>query len=75
MKNLLAPVYRFRRRFPLFSYVLSRLVTMAATLFILGLAIFLLMDLAPGDIVSQLMTQQLLGSEASGRASDRNFTA
>ncbi|MDR2746113.1 MAG: ABC transporter permease [Treponema sp.] len=75
MKNILAPVYRFRRRFPLSSYILSRVATMAATLFILGLAVFLLMELAPGDIVSQLMTQQLLGSEASSRGSDRNFTA
>jgi peptide/nickel transport system permease protein len=75
MKNILAPVYHFRRRFPLFSYVLSRLVTMGATLFILGLAVFLLMDLAPGDIVSQLMTQQLLGGETSGPGGDRNFTA
>ncbi|MDR0668453.1 MAG: ABC transporter permease [Treponema sp.] len=67
MKKLLAPVYRFRRRFPLVSYILGRLVTMAATLFILGLVVFLLMELAPGDIVSQLMIQQLFGSETYTR--------
>ena len=37
-----------------------RLITMAVILFILGFAIFGLMELAPGDIVDQLMTQQLL---------------
>jgi peptide/nickel transport system permease protein len=74
-RNLLAPVYRFRRRFPLVFYILGRVFTMAATLFILGLAVFLLMELAPGDIVSQLMMQQLLGGEGSGRGGDRNFTA
>ncbi|MDR3147487.1 MAG: ABC transporter permease [Treponema sp.] len=72
MKNLLAPVYRFRRRFPLLSYILSRLVTMVVTLFILGLAVFLLMELAPGDIVSRLMVQQLLGGESYRR--DNTFT-
>jgi peptide/nickel transport system permease protein len=75
MKNLLIPVYHFRRRFPLLSYILTRFVTMVVTLFILGLVIFLLMELAPGDIVSQLMMQQLLGSETSSRGADRNFTA
>jgi peptide/nickel transport system permease protein len=74
MKKLLAPLYRFRRRFPLCSYVLSRLATMAATLFILGLAVFLLMELAPGDIVSRLMMQQLLG-EGFSRGAERNFSA
>jgi peptide/nickel transport system permease protein len=74
MKNLLVPVYRFRQRFPLPAYVLSRIVTMAVTLFILGLVVFLLMELAPGDIVSQLMMQQLMGTEASSRGADRNFS-
>jgi peptide/nickel transport system permease protein len=73
MKNPLAPVYRFRRRFPLFVYILNRVITMAVTLFVLGLAVFLLMDLAPGDIVSRLMAQQFL-SEGSSRGMDRNFT-
>jgi peptide/nickel transport system permease protein len=72
MKNLLAPVYRFRRRFPLLSYILGRVVTMAVTLFILGLAVFLLMELAPGDIISRLMMQQLMGNEMYTRG-DRNL--
>jgi peptide/nickel transport system permease protein len=72
MKNLLAPVYRFRRRFPLLVYILNRVITMAVTLFILGLAVFLLMELAPGDIVSRLMAQQFLGG--SDRRVDYNFT-
>jgi peptide/nickel transport system permease protein len=78
MKHLLAPLYFFRRRFPLLSYILNRFVTMMVTLFILGLAVFLLMDLAPGDIVTQLMMQQLMGGQnASTRAgtNERSFTA
>ncbi|MDR1444432.1 MAG: ABC transporter permease, partial [Treponema sp.] len=73
MKNLLAPVYRFRQRFPLLSYILNRVITMAVTLFILGMVIFLLMDLAPGDIVSRLMAQQFLAG-GSNTGADRNFT-
>jgi peptide/nickel transport system permease protein len=77
MKNLLAPFYYFQRRFPLAAYILNRFVTMIITLFVLGLAVFLLMDLAPGDIVTQLMMQQLMGSQNSTRAgaNERNFTS
>ncbi|MDR0400829.1 MAG: ABC transporter permease [Treponema sp.] len=75
MRKLLVPVFKFRRRFPLAAYILSRVFTMAATLFILGLAVFLLMDLAPGDIVSQLMMQQLFADEGFNRGGERNFTA
>jgi peptide/nickel transport system permease protein len=40
---------------------------MAAMLFILGFAVFGLMELAPGDIVDQIMLQQIFG-ENQGRA-------
>jgi len=60
------PVFLFRKKMPLVSYIAGRLVTMLAMLFVLGLAIFGLMELAPGDIVDRLMTQQLLSGE--GRA-------
>ncbi|MDR0323294.1 MAG: ABC transporter permease [Treponema sp.] len=59
--------YIIKRRFPLFSYILNRLLTMAVMLFLLGLAVFGLMALAPGDIVDQIMIQQLF-SEHQGRA-------
>ena len=56
---ILKPFYAFRKRFPLASYILNRLFTMAVMLFLLGLAVFGLMELAPGDIVDQIMLQQL----------------
>ncbi|MCL2231355.1 MAG: ABC transporter permease, partial [Treponema sp.] len=59
--------YAFKRRFPLLSYIVNRLATMLFMLFLLGFAIFGLMALAPGDIVDQIMIQQLF-SENQGRA-------
>jgi len=63
----LKPFYAFKRRFPLFSYILNRILTMTVMLFLLGLAVFGLMALAPGDIVDQIMIQQLF-SENQGKA-------
>ncbi|MDR2434161.1 MAG: ABC transporter permease [Treponema sp.] len=65
---LLRPFYLFKRRMPLLSYVLNRILTMTVMLFLLGLAVFALMELAPGDIVDQIMLQQIF-SEGQGRAS------
>jgi len=64
---LLKPFYLFKRRFPLLAYIVNRLATMAVMLFLLGLAVFGLMELAPGDIVDQIMMQQLF-AEQQGRA-------
>jgi peptide/nickel transport system permease protein len=64
---LLKPFYRFKRRMPLLSYIAGRLITMTVMLFLLGLAVFGLMELAPGDIVDQIMLQQLF-NEHQGRA-------
>jgi peptide/nickel transport system permease protein len=64
---VLKPFYAFKRRFPLLSYIVNRLFTMTVMLFLLGLAVFGLMALAPGDIVDQIMMQQLFG-ENQGRA-------
>ncbi|MDR1574631.1 MAG: ABC transporter permease [Treponema sp.] len=64
---LLRPFYLFKRRMPLLSYVLNRILTMTVMLFLLGLAVFALMELAPGDIVDQIMLQQIF-SENQGRA-------
>ena len=61
MKNfatfLVKPLFLFKKKAPLLSYIMGRLIVMAVTLFILGFAIFGLMALAPGDIVSQVMPQ------------------
>jgi len=75
-KSLLKPFYAFKRRFPLCSYIVNRLVTMTVMLFLLGLAVFGLMALAPGDIVDQIMMQQLMNSsEAKSGMDNRNFSA
>jgi peptide/nickel transport system permease protein len=64
---VLKPFHIFKRRFPLLSYIVNRIITMTVMLFLLGLAVFGLMALAPGDIVDQIMMQQLF-SEGHGRA-------
>lgn len=50
----------FRNKFPLGSFIIGRLITMIVILFVLGWALFGLMALAPGDIVDQMMQQQLM---------------
>ncbi len=69
---LCAPWRLFRRKAPLASFVTARIVTMAVLLFLLGFALFALMELAPGDIVDQMMSQQILsgaqGVSSGGRA-------
>lgn len=59
------PFKLYRKKFPLLAFITGRLVTMLVLLFLLGLALFGLMELAPGDIVDQMMTQQLLSSTQS----------
>ncbi len=71
-----APFVQLRKKAPLAGFILSRLVTMMTLLFLLGLALFALMDLAPGDIVDQMMTQHLLsgmdGGKTRGKSAARN---
>lgn len=57
---------KFKQKAPLLYFILSRIVTMIFLLFFLGFALFGLMELAPGDIVDQMMTQQLMASTQSG---------
>jgi len=64
---LLNPLRLFKRRFPLLAYITNRLITMMVMLFLLGLAVFGLMALAPGDIVDQIMMQQMF-NENQGKA-------
>jgi len=69
--SLLKPFFILKGRFPLLTYILTRFVTMAVLLFLLGFAIFGLMELAPGDIVDQIMIQQLF-SENDNRPGRRD---
>lgn len=62
-----APFYSFRKKAPLLSYIIGRLLVMVFMLLLLGFAVFGLMALAPGDIVTQVMIQQMMSSE-EGRA-------
>ncbi len=57
-----APWKAFRHKTPLLAFITERIITMLFLLFLLGFALFGLMELAPGDIVDQMMTQQLLSS-------------
>jgi peptide/nickel transport system permease protein len=85
LDSIAKPFFLFKRRFPLASYIGGRTLTMIVMLFVLGFAVFGLMALAPGDIVSQLMEQQLMASAggqgpAGGAAavsanSNQNLTA
>ena len=59
------PFIQFRKKSPLISFISGRIVTMAVLLFLLGFALFGLMALAPGDIVDQMMTQQIMTSTES----------
>lgn len=61
------------QKFPLINFILSRVVTMVVLLFLLGFALFGLMELAPGDIVDQMMTQQIMaGAQGDGAKSILN---
>ncbi len=72
------PFNSFKIKFPLASFIVSRITTMAVILFLLGWALFALMALAPGDIVDQMMTQQLMSQtqsspSAQGNTNDKAF--
>lgn len=79
--NCLAKVFYpwklFRQKAPLFSFIVGRFITMISLLFLLGLALFALMALAPGDIVDQMVTQQIMsgtqGNESSGSGKESVF--
>lgn len=60
---------KFKQKAPLLYFILSRIVTMIFLLFFLGFALFGLMELAPGDIVDQMMTQQIMTSAQGGPSS------
>lgn len=57
---------KLKHKSPLIYFICSRIVTMVFLLFFLGFALFGLMELAPGDIVDQMMTQQIMASAEGG---------
>ena len=72
---IFTPWFLFRKKFPLLSFAVSRLFTMIVILFFLGFAVFGLMELAPGDIVDQLMVQQLFsGDTGKFQNTNENFS-
>ena len=74
-KIIFTPWFLFRKKFPLLSFAVSRLFTMIVILFFLGFAVFGLMELAPGDIVDQLMVQQLFsGDTGKFQNTNENFS-
>jgi len=76
IKKVFLPWKAFKNKFPLLSFISSRVITMIFILFVLGWALFALMALAPGDIVDQMMQQQLMSQTESygGRLSDNAFS-
>ncbi|MDR0402197.1 MAG: ABC transporter permease [Treponema sp.] len=68
LQRIVSPLFFLRRKFPLLFYIAGRFCTMCVMLFLLGFAIFGLMELAPGDIVDQIMLRQFF-SENQGQSS------
>ncbi|MBQ0039293.1 MAG: ABC transporter permease, partial [Treponema sp.] len=68
------PWTMFRKKAPLGSFILSRLVTMLVLLYLLGFALFGLMELAPGDIVDQMMSQQIMTEMTAGKGNKNQST-
>lgn len=64
----------FRKKVPLGSFILSRLATMCVLLYLLGFALFGLMELAPGDIVDQMMSQQIMSEMSAGKGNKSQST-
>lgn len=54
-------LFAVRRRHPLASFLTGRVLTMIVVLFLLGLAVFALMSLTPGDIVDDYVRSQMVG--------------
>ena len=63
---------RARGRRPLLRFLATRLASMVALLLLLGLAVFALMKLAPGDMVENYVRSQMLIS--SDRQADNVYT-
>ncbi len=66
------PAATRRRRFPLLYFLANRLASLVGILLVLGLAVFGLMKLAPGDMVENYIRAQLLMS--ADRQADNVYT-
>lgn len=69
------PWKAFCAKAPLASFITGRICTMLVMLFLLGFALFGLMALAPGDIVDQMMQQQIMagaGDQKGGAKASLN---
>ncbi len=54
-------LFSLRRRHPLATFLTGRFLTMIVVLLLLGLLVFGLMSLAPGDIVDEYVRAQMIG--------------
>lgn len=80
LAKLTLPIYLFRKKMPLVSFIVFRALTMCFILFVLGFAIFALMELAPGDIIDRLVMQQMFAGgdapvERAAASDARDFYA
>ncbi|HUV08468.1 MAG TPA: ABC transporter permease [Spirochaetia bacterium] len=64
---------RFRARYPLLSFILMRFLSMIVMLLVLGLGVFALMSLSPGDMVENYVRSQML-MQAEFRQADNIYT-
>ena len=73
--GVMKQVYRFRGAHPLLNFIIGRFFSMVVILFILGIAVFALMELAPGDIVEKHIQAQLLSQSEGGAAGENSGDA
>lgn len=72
-QTIAGPVLAFRRAHPLAAFIVARVISMVTILFILGLAVFGLMALSPGDIVENYVRSQML-MQTEFRQDDNQYT-
>jgi peptide/nickel transport system permease protein len=73
LKPALRLLTLFKGRFPLIAYILSRITSMVLMLLLLGLGVFGLMKLSPGDMVENFVKSQML-MQAEFRQDDNIYT-
>ncbi len=61
-KALFNLIAAFRKKLPLLYFLLSRIFSMVIMLLFLGLAVFGLMELSPGDVVDNYVKSQLMNT-------------
>ena len=57
---LIGNYYLFRKKHPFVYFIFFRFLSIVLTLFVLGFAVFALMDLTPGDIVDNYVKNQIM---------------